>query len=65
MSDQITIDRGFFDHQLLMAKLGERQRIINALRDLHIEKNQLGHINTPSGVCGTCRAVAIVKGASE
>jgi hypothetical protein len=41
---------------------GERKRILDALRDLHIEKRQLAHINSPSGVCGTCRAVAIVEG---
>lgn len=40
----------------------ERNRIIEGLRNLHIEKGQLGHINLPSGVCGTCRAVAIVEG---
>ncbi len=43
-------------------RLGERKRILEALRDLHIEKRQLSHINSPSGVCGTCRAVAIVEG---
>jgi ferredoxin len=47
------------------AKKEERERILAALRDMHIEKRQLAHINTPSGVCGTCRAVAIAQGENK
>lgn len=43
----------------------ERERILNLCRDLHIEKNQRAHIEKPSGVCNTCRAVALIKGENK
>jgi len=44
MSDQITMYRGFFDEQLLMAKKAERERIIRLLTDLNaIRRDALGH----------------------
>ena len=45
MNDQITIDRGFFDEQLLMAKKAERERIIKLLTDLNaIRRDALGYL---------------------
>ena len=45
MTDQITMDRGFFDEQLLMAKKAERERVIKLLTDLNaIRRDALGHL---------------------
>jgi hypothetical protein len=45
MSDQITLDRGFFDEQLLMAKKAESERIIKLLTELGaIRRDALGHL---------------------
>lgn len=43
----------------------ERRRILEGLKNLHIEKGQIAHIDSPSNVCGTCRAVAIVERKSK
>jgi len=37
MNDQITIDRGFFDEQLLMAKKAECERIIKLIQEFQPE----------------------------
>ena len=39
----------------------ERERIIKLLDELHESKNQSHHITNRSGVCVTCRAIALIK----
>lgn len=41
--------------------LAERGRIIKLLDELHESKNQSHHITNRSGVCVTCRAIALIK----
>lgn len=43
----------------------ERNRILRALEQLHRDLGQIAHIESPSTVCKTCRAVTIVLNISE
>ena len=58
---QITIDTGYFEECLILAKQTERERVIKLLDELHESKNQSHHITNRSGVCVTCRAIALIK----
>ena len=68
MSDQITMDRGFFDEQLLMAKKAERERIIKLLEDeeLHTHPNNLMK-NYDELVCVGIKEqlIALIKGENK
>jgi len=39
----------------------ERERIVQLLDGLHQESGQIAHITNRSGVCKTCRAIALIE----